>query len=107
MKLSFIICLFATLSAWAGDAEITVSTLDIKRDKNGGPPVRYETTLRGKTRILVTRSELHPDGKYAVTMRSYYFGHELVMMESGEDRDGFFETLVLWHRAGDTEEIEA
>ena len=105
---SALLFLFFAASALAEDGQaIKRTTRDSSHNKDGKPQVRTETTQRGKTRVLETRSEVSATGAFIVTARSYYFGQALVMLESDEDRDGFFETLVLWHSVGDSESVES
>ena len=99
------ITLVFTVGAAAEDEALTTTTRDLARAE-GEPQVRYETTLRGKTRIMLTRLERADDGTFVPRARSYYFGRELAMIESDEDRDGFFEQSVLYRNVGGEERVE-
>ena len=103
--ISVLLALVCMIVAHAQD-EITTRTLDLRRDRDGNPTARYEITSRGKTRVMMTRLERDGSGAFVPRSRAYYVGHALVAIESDENRDGFFETLILRDHSGTEVRIE-
>lgn len=75
---------------------ITTKTSEVDRDKDGRPDFRIEQFFRGNQKVMMVFSERGLRGEWIVTSRSYEVGGTLVAMEHDEDRDGIFETLVLY-----------
>jgi len=78
---------------YAQDATITTKSFVIP-GRHGRPDVRCERTYRGKTCIMTVVSEKRASGEFVPYARSFELGYALVV-ESDEDRDGFFETLAI------------
>jgi hypothetical protein len=91
MKTVLTFVLFCALSVCAQD---TTSKVNERRNPDGTLRWRIETTLRGKTPILRVHQNFK-SGK-TTTTRSYMVGGEMVMMESDEDGDGLFETIIVY-----------
>lgn len=89
----------------AQDAEITTKTISIPA-MHGKPETLYERTYRGKACIMIVVSEKRPSGEFVQTARSFYVGHAMVV-ESDEDRDGFFETLTVFDTGKKGDSVEA
>ena len=89
----------------AEDDALTTTTRDL-RQSEGKPQVRYETVLRGKTRIMLTRLERDDSGAFVPRGRVYYVGRSRVMTEADEDRDGFFETMLVYQQVDGEERVE-
>ncbi len=64
--------------------------------KNGRSDTRIETVYRGKNKVLVTMSHRNAKGATAVT-RGYLVGGKMVMAESDEEGDGWFESVTVWN----------
>ncbi|HVU07814.1 MAG TPA: hypothetical protein VHG89_04640 [Verrucomicrobiae bacterium] len=106
MKSLIILILSFTLSVFAEDASDITTKVFEKHDKDGKVNLRMETVYRGKTKILMVVSRLNKQGQLVVTSRSYLVGGNLVMTESDENRDGFFETVAVYDsRTDDMEEF--
>ena len=103
MKILFAISLFFTALIHAADTNIT-SKVSEKRDKDGKVILRIETVYRGKTKVLVTMSHTNKQGVLKADARSYFAGKDSVMIEADEDKDGFFESIMVSHPK--TKEIE-
>jgi hypothetical protein len=84
--------------------DITRKTFEPDRDKDGKADFRVESVFRGGKRIMVVWSRPNTQKVWAITSRAYYAGGDMISVEGDEDRDGFFERLVVY-RSG-TEEIE-
>lgn len=94
MKTFFSLLLFAALAAHAEDASDITTKVSERRNKDGSLRWRIETTSRGKTPVL----QVYQSSKGGVTgtTRSYMAGGEVVMMETDEDGDGVFETIIAY-----------
>src|SRR3954470_23094450 len=90
--LSLALAGFAPVSR-AQDADITNRSV-IVPGKHGKPDIRCESTYRGKKCIMRVMSEKRPSGKFVPYARSFQVGHAMVV-DSDEDRDGFFEALAI------------
>ena len=66
---------------------------------------RAESFFRAGQRVMVEYSTPNTQGVWSVTSRAYFAGGRTVAIESDEDRDGFFETLIVFR--SETNEIEA
>ena len=75
----------------AGDITTKVTE---RRDKDGKVDVRIESVFRGKKKILGILHRRNAQGAMT-TSRGYKVGGDLIMVESDEDGDGVFETVVL------------
>ncbi len=84
--------------------DITRKIFERDRDKDGKPDVRMESVFRGGKRVMVAWSSPNTQGVWSLTSRAYYAAGDMVAIESDEDRDGFFERLVVY-RSG-TEDME-
>jgi hypothetical protein len=103
MKLILSAILFCGLFAQAADTNIT-SKVSEKRDNEGKVIRRIETLYRGKTKILMTLSRTNKQGNLVTESRSYLVAGKSVMIEADEDKDGFFESIMVSDPA--TDEIE-
>ena len=54
---------------------------------------------------MVESSSPNTHGVWSVTARAYFAGGKTVAIEGDEDRDGFFESLIVYR--SDTDDIEA
>ena len=104
--ISLLLALVCMMVAHAQD-QITTRTLDLRRDRDGIPTVKYEITSRGKKRVMMTRLERDGSGTFVPSSRAYYVGDTLAAIESDEDRDGFFETLILRDHSSTEVRVEA
>jgi hypothetical protein len=104
MKTLFIIILFCASLTYAADTNITSKVFE-KHNKDGSVKFRFETVYRGKAKIMMVRSEPNKDGVMTVTARSFLVGGDLVMTEADDNRDGIFETIVIYHPG--TSDMEA
>jgi hypothetical protein len=77
----------------AQDADITTKSLVIS-GKDSRPDVRCDSTYRGKKCIMRVWLERRASGEFIPYARSFQVGHAMVV-DSDEDRDGFFETLSI------------
>ena len=89
----------------AQDADLSRKTFDFPA-KDGKAARRVEVTYRGKTNILLVSSEQGSSGDYVSYTRSYSVGHAFVI-EVDEDRDGFFETIIIHEDTRQPTRIEA
>jgi hypothetical protein len=99
------VSVLAAISCAAQDSEFTTKSFDFPA-KNGKPAHRTEVTYRGKTHILFVSSEKRSSGEYIPYARSYFIGHAMVV-EVDEDRDGFFETIIVHEDTRQSMAIEA
>ena len=83
---------FASLTR-AQDADITTKSVVVP-GRSGKPDIRCESTYRGKVCIMRVFSEKRLSGEFVLYARSFQVGHAMVV-ESDEDRDGFFETFAV------------
>ncbi len=106
MKRSMILLLLSALlcrAALANDEVPQVTSKVFEHDLNGGKThVHAETFYRGKKRILTILRTT--EGSVTKTSRGYEVG-EFEAIESDEDGDGIFESLVLYNTK--TKELEA
>ena len=77
----------------AQDADITTKT-GVISGKGGKPDIRWESIYRGKSCIMRVMSEKRASGEFVPYARSFHLGDALVV-DSDEDRDGFFETFAV------------
>lgn len=91
-----LLILFVSVCFGADTSDITTKVTEIDRDKNGVAEVRAERVFRGKSEILQTIQSTKKQG-LKTTARSYSVGGDLLMIESDEDGDGFFEQLIIYH----------
>ena len=66
---------------------------------------RAESFFRDGQRVMVEYSSPNKQGIWSVTSRAYFAGGKTVAIENDEDRDGFFESLIVYR--SDTDDIEA
>ena len=95
----------AAISCAAQDSEFTTKSFDFPA-KNGRPAHRTEVAYSGKAHILFVSSEKRSSGEYIPYSRSYFIGHAMVV-EVDEDRDGFFETVIVHEDTRQPTAIEA
>ncbi len=62
-----------------------------------------ESVFRAGERVMVVWSRPNTQGVWEVTARAYYAAGQMVAIESDEDRDGFFESLVVYRSGTDME----
>jgi len=84
-------------------ADITTKTFE-RQDGDGKPSLRIETVYRGKTRVLRITSKRNRQGVMTVT-RGYFVGGKMVMAESDENGDGFFESIMTFDPVTDDFEV--
>src|SRR5687767_9324340 len=104
MKLIAILILFTIVGCKAQDTNgITTKVFERDSDKDGKADVRIETISRNKTVIF----RIYATVRSGVTniSRSYFSSGELVMTETDETADGFFERVAVYYPAG-TNEME-
>src|SRR5437868_7675422 len=77
----------------AQDADITTKSFVVP-GKGGRPDIRCENTYRGKKCIMRVMSDKRASGEFVAYARSFHVGRAMVV-DSDEDRDGFFETLAV------------
>jgi hypothetical protein len=100
-----LVLLLAAGSCVAQESEFKTKVFDFPA-KNGKPAHRTEVTYRGNTHILFLLSEKGSSGDYVPYSRSYFAGHTMVV-EVDEDRDGFFETIIVHEDSRKPTAIEA
>jgi hypothetical protein len=89
--------LIATCCCYSDDSA-TVRTVvwdSPQRDTNGQPLIHFETTFRGKERILVLMRKR--EGGVVRSSRLFVVSGNSVLLESDEDGSGKFETVVLFN----------
>ncbi len=97
MRTFIALLLFRLLTANAQDSSDITTKVNERRNADGTVQSRIETTSRGKTPILRVLQSIK--GGVTSTTRIYRVGGDTVMMESDEDGDGLFETMVVYHPA--------
>jgi hypothetical protein len=63
---------------------------------DGKPTVRIETLYRGKAKVFQIVSHCNKQGTLAVVSRAYFVSGKLHMVESDDDGDGFFESVMVF-----------
>jgi hypothetical protein len=96
LRLSLAVVAFVSL-ARAQDADITTKSVVVP-GKRGTPDIRCESTYRGKICIMRVMSDKRASDEFVPYARSFQVGHALVV-DSDEDRDGFFETFAVMEDA--------
>src|SRR5436190_1393318 len=102
MKALPIFLLFVTVTCWAQDTNGITRKV---HEGRGGAKFRAESFFRAGQRVMVEYSRPNTQGVWSVTSRAYFAGGKTVAIEGDEDRDGFFESLIVYH--SDTDDIEA
>jgi hypothetical protein len=106
MKASAVLLLFCTLScSAAGPTENApdVTSKVFEQDLDGGKVhLRTEEFFRGKKRVLIISQRT--EANLTKTARNYEVG-DIELIESDENGDGAFETLIVYNMK--TKEIEA
>jgi len=99
---AFIIFILFCASVYGADTVTTNIVGDIttkiseRSAVDGKPEVRIETVYRGKIKVLQIVSHRNKLGTLAVVSRSYFVDGKLYMVESDDDHDGFFESVMVW-----------
>jgi len=88
----------------ADTSDITTKVTEIDRDKDGVPEVRTERTFRAKNEILQIIQSTKKQG-LRTTTRGYSVGGDLLMIESDEDGDAFFEMIAIHHPTKNEAEV--
>jgi hypothetical protein len=103
MRVVAIILLFVATGCHAQDTNgITSKVFERDADQDGKPDLRVETLYRDGMKVMLTWSKPDAQGVLKVSSRSYFAGGNMVTTEVDEDRDGVFETIIVY-RAGTTD----
>jgi len=89
---------FVLSCSGADSTDITTRISEIDGDKDGKAEIRSERVFRGKDEILQTLRSTNKQG-VVTTSRLYCVGGDLIMIESDQDGDGFFEQFVIYQPA--------
>jgi hypothetical protein len=99
---TFIILILFCASVYGADTVTTNIVGDIttkiseRSAADGKPEVRIETVYRVKTKVLQIVSHRNKQGALAVVSRAYFASGKLHMVESDDDGDGFFESVMVF-----------
>jgi hypothetical protein len=102
MKIFVILFLFAVVECNGEETNsITTRVFERDRDKDGKIDQRVETVSRGRTIILRVYTTIR--GGITNISRSFFSGGEMVMTESDENGDGFFEKVAVYNPVRENE----